>query len=101
MQRQLSRIGIFMIIIMAASFSSVAQIYVTVRPSYQVVTRPVQPSVQYVWIDEEWQPRNGKYVYSGGRWVNPPKKSYMWQPGHWQRNGKRGERWTPGRWRKH
>ena len=41
-----------------------AQVYVSVRPVWHPVVRPVAPSPRHVWIDEEWAWRNGAYVQS-------------------------------------
>lgn len=74
-----------------------AQVYVTVRPAWHHVERPVAPSPRHVWIDEEWEARNGAYVAVGGHWATPPHPGWVWIPGHWQR-AHRGEYWRPGHW---
>jgi hypothetical protein len=100
MQKSLSKIVAFTAIILAVSFSASAQIYVKVRPTYTVVARPPAPSPAHVWVDEEWTPRGGTYVYSGGYWAAPPHPGYFWVRGHWARHGYDGERWVPGHWRR-
>ena len=66
-----------------------------VRPHYE---RVVAPSPRHVWIDEEWEPRGGTYVFVGGRWAEPPRMGMLWVPGHWDRRP-RGEVWVRGHWR--
>jgi len=95
-----SRIAIFTAIIMAFSFSASAQIFVRIRPVHAVVVRPAAPSPRHVWIDEEWAPRGGTYVYTGGHWALPPHPGYIWVGGHWRRHGGDGEYWVPGHWRR-
>jgi len=100
MKKYLTRIAIFSAIIMAASFSASAQIYVKIRPTHAVIVRPPQPSPAHVWIEEEWTGRGGRYEYTGGHWVAPPYRGAIWVPGHWRRHGRDGEMWVPGRWRR-
>jgi WXXGXW repeat (2 copies) len=100
MQKFLSRIAILSVIVMAVSFSASAQVYVRVRPVAPVIVRPVAPSPAHVWIDEEWEPRGGKYVYAGGHWAAPPHPGWMWVSGHWRRHGPEGEQWVRGHWRR-
>ncbi len=75
-----------------------AQIFVRVRPERPHYERVVAPSPRHVWIDEEWEIRGGKYVFVGGRWVEPPHARMIWVPGHW-RNRPRGLVWVPGHWK--
>ena len=79
--------------------STMAQIEVTVRPAIPHYARVVQPSPRHVWIDEEWEPRGGSYVFVGGHWAEPPHPGWMWVGGHWARRG-RGEVWVAGHWRR-
>ncbi len=77
-------------------------IYVKVRPPVPtaVVVRPAQPSPHHVWVAEEWTPRGGTYVYSGGYWAAPPHPGWMWIPGHWKKHTQYGEYWVAGHWRR-
>ena len=87
-----------MLIIGAGSINKVsAQIYVTVRPAWHPVPRPVAPSPRHVWVDEDWQWRGGAYVAVGGHWALPPTPGYIWYGGHWA-HGPRGDRWYAGHW---
>ena|SRR5882762_4578742 len=82
-----------------ASSSAFAQVYVTVRPTYAPVIRPVAPSRTHVWVDEDWEYRGGRYVAVGGHWVAPPHPGWVWIPGRWVHT-RRGWQWMPGRWRR-
>jgi len=80
-------------------YTSNAQIYVKVRPPRPPVVRVAAPSPHHVWIDEEWEPRGGAYVFTGGHWAEPPHPGGRWVPGHWKQTPRRGEVWMPGHWR--
>jgi hypothetical protein len=99
MKKHLMRIAMFAAIVLAVSFYASAQIYVTVHPERPVIVRPVAPSPVHVWIDEEWEAREGRYVFVGGHWAEPPHPGWAWIPGHWKR-GARGEWWVGGHWRR-
>ena len=74
-----------------------AQLIVKVRPEWHPVARPAAPSPRHVWIDEEWEARDGVYVAVGGHWSAPPHPGWVWIPGHWVHED-RGEWWKPGHW---
>lgn len=103
----LSKLNLFkpaicVIMVVGASFatsSAIAQVYVTVRPTYAPVVRPAPPGPAYVWIEEDWAYRNGRYVAVGGHWVAPPRRGMVWIPGRWMQS-RRGWRWIPGHWRR-
>ncbi|MBN9380544.1 MAG: YXWGXW repeat-containing protein [Chitinophagaceae bacterium] len=98
----LCRMGVIAVLTIATcfTFSSVsAQVYVTVRPTYAPVVRPVPPRPNYVWIEEDWAYRGGHYVAVGGHWVAPPRPGVVWIPGRWVQS-RRGWRWIPGHWRR-
>src|ERR1700743_3292361 len=86
-----------MVIFAAGTTAASAQIYVSVRPAWHPVARPVAPSRNHVWIDEEWENRGGHYVAVGGHWAAPPHPGYVWIPGHWAHE-RRGDYWIAGRW---
>ncbi len=92
---------IFLMVAVAVTFgvySSNAQIIVKVRPARPHYERVVAPTPRHVWIDEDWEPRNGTYVFVGGRWAEPPRPRAAWVPGHWARR-RHGDVWIPGHWR--
>lgn len=100
MQKHLSRVAILAFIALIVSFTASAQIYVRIRPVAPVVVRTAAPSPAHVWVGEEWEPRNGQYVYVGGHWAAPPRPGSVWVPGHWRRHDRNGEEWIRGHWRR-
>jgi len=78
--------------------SASAQIYVKVRPVIPIVVATPQPSPDHIWVDEEWEPSGGIYVYGGSHWVSPPHHGYRWQKGYWRRHHGDGEEWVHGHW---
>jgi hypothetical protein len=100
MNQRLSKIAILSLIVLAVSFSASAQVYVKIRPVPPVIVRTAPPSPEHVWIDEEWEPREGKYVYVGGHWIAPPHRGYVWVPGHWNHHERHGEIWVRGHWKR-
>ena len=74
------------------------EVIIRARPERPRYERVAAPSPRHVWIDEEWEPRGGAYVFAGGRWAEPPREGMKWMPGHWaQRPG--GEVWVSGHWK--
>ena len=73
--------------------------FVRVAPPPPVVERRLPaPDARYVWVPgyHRWDGR--AYVWTGGRWVLPPRPHAFWVAGHWDpRPG--GYVWVPGRWR--
>jgi len=90
---------IMVAVLFTVSLSASAQIYVKVRPTHKTIVRPVQPSPEHVWVDEDWKVRGRNYRYTGGHWVRPPHRGYTWVPGHWEQT-RRGDIWIEGRWTK-
>jgi hypothetical protein len=80
------------------SYRSTAQVFIEARPERPHYERIAPPGPRHVWIDEDWEPRNGAYVFIGGRWVEPPQPGGTWMPGHW-RHRRHGWVWIPGHWR--
>jgi hypothetical protein len=102
MNRNLFKLAVVAILAIGASFATStasAQVYVTVRPTYAPVVRPVAPSPRHVWVEEDWAYRGGRYVAVGGHWVAPPRPGAVWIPGRWVQE-RRGWRWIPGHWRR-
>src|ERR1700722_3378225 len=87
-----------MLMIGAGSIKASAQIYVSVRPAWHPIVRPVAPSPRHVWIDEDWKWRAAQYVAVGGHCAVPPNPGWIWYGGHWGHDGRRGDRWYPGHW---
>lgn len=84
-------------IFFAVTSSISAQIYVRARPVFPVIVRPPQPSPVHVWINEEWEPSENSYRFTGSHWESPSQRGYYRTNGHWQ-NNKHGLRWVPGSW---
>ena len=81
-----------------AQVSKAQDIVVCVRPERPHYERVVAPSPRHIWIDEEWEARDGRYVFVGGHWSEPPDPGWMWVPGCWKESP-RGSFWVRGRWR--
>ena len=86
------------LVLTCGAYTSMAQIVVRIRPERPHYEHPVAPSPRHVWIDEEWEPRGNTYVFSGGRWAEPPHHGERWIPGHWKETPN-GSVWKPGHWR--
>ncbi len=80
-----------------SALSAEAQIYVNVRPVVPAYVRVERPSPRHVWVDEEWVERDGRYVWGGGYWAEPPRPGYLWIGGFW-RHGPRGDIWVHRHW---
>ena len=89
---------ILALILSCGAYTSMAQIEVNIRPERPHYERPAPPSPGHVWIDEEWEPRGGAYVFVGGHWAAPPRPGIAWIPGHWKRRPREWV-WIPGHWR--
>ncbi len=89
-------------IMLAIGFSHAAnaqRIFVKVQPAPRaVVVRPAAPHPNYVWVDGEYIPRGGTYVYREGYWA-APRAGWVWIPGHWV-SDRRGWYWVRGHWRR-
>ncbi len=97
MKQQCNKSFLFVAMLFTITLSASAQIFVKVRPPFQVVTRPPQPNPSYIWVDEEWEPNGKAYRYSGGQWIAPPQTGYYRRPGYWRRSSN-GLTWVKGSW---
>jgi hypothetical protein len=101
MKSKVLKLALLVVVMIAAGSvanQASAQVYVSVRPVWHPVARPVAPSPRHVWIDEEWEARGGTYVAVGGHWAEPPHPGWVWVAGRW-RHGPHGEWWVSGHWR--
>lgn len=96
---------LFMAVSLFAVADSKAQvsagIYIGTRPARPrgvVVVRPPRPTPHHVWVDEEWTPNGGTYVYHAGYWAVPPHPGGVWVKGHWWHRYGRGWKFIPGHW---
>ncbi|HSC54438.1 MAG TPA: hypothetical protein VLC98_12480 [Phnomibacter sp.] len=67
------------------------------RPEAPWVRPAPAPSQWHVWISNEWQWHNGRYVCVPGHWVRPAYTSMRYVPGYWNRT-KHGWVWRQGHW---
>ncbi len=76
------------------------QIFVNIRPSRpaMVVHRPPAPARGHVWVEEDWVPQGGSYVWHGGYWAAPPRPGAVYIAGHWN-HSRKGHVWIAGSWR--
>jgi hypothetical protein len=100
MKKQILKYLLVLFVFVGASQFSYAQtrIYVKVRPTATVITRPAAPHPGYVWIGDEWKGNGASYAHVEGHWV-APKKDYVWVTGHWVHEN-RGYYWMPGHWKR-
>ena len=100
MKKQIFKYLLALFVFIGASQFANAQtrIYVKVRPTATVVTRPEPPRKDYVWVGDEWTVHNGAYVHVAGHWV-APRRGWVWVPGHWATE-RRGDYWIPGHWKR-
>ncbi len=80
------------------NYSYAQEVVVGVRPHVPHFERGRAPSPRHVWVGEEWEPRDGTYVFVGGHWSEPPQPHMAWIPGHWK-DTPRGSVWIAGHWR--
>ncbi len=93
----LKQVRLILLLLLIPFISFTQRLYVQHRPAVPAVDTVEVKMKGYIFIDEEWQPENGRYRYTGCRWVKN-RKGYIWKPGHWKRHPRHGERWIGGRW---
>jgi hypothetical protein len=73
--------------------------YVAEQPIYVESIRPPQPTINHIWINDNWvyNRRTNQYMRNNGNWI-VPNRGRTYQQGQWKYNG-RGHYWVPGRWR--
>ena len=96
MKNTMKFLTVVCIVMCCGTFAASAQIFVTIRPQRQVVVRSAPPQAEYVWVDEDWEWRNGQYVWVGGHWIEP-RPQQVYRPGRWTRSS-HGHTWQAGRW---
>jgi hypothetical protein len=83
----------------ALFFNACAPAYVDTVPTYRETPKPQRPTVNHVWVNDDWrwQRQNRTYIQRNGYWSTPSRgRAYV--PGYWQTKP-RGHRWVSGRWR--
>jgi WXXGXW repeat (2 copies) len=80
-------------------FNACAPAYVDTTPTYREMPKPPRPTVNHIWINDDWrwQRQNRTYIQRNGYWV-VPSRGRVYVPGYWQTRP-RGNHWVPGRWR--
>ena len=86
------------VMVLVAATSVNAQLVIKIRPVAPRIVRVAAPSPRHIWVDEDWRWENNRYVYNGGRWMEPPVGYARWVPGHWKETRRRGWVWKPGHW---
>jgi len=66
-------------------------------PPVRVEVRPEMPGPGYTWIDGYWGTQNGRYVWVGGRWNQPPYEGAYYNHAHYDHTA-RGWEYHEGRW---
>lgn len=96
---RLSKLALALAFSLAFALNSTAQVEfsVRVRPPAPVIVRPAPPSPRHVWVNEDWEWRDGRYIFVGGHWIAPERAGAIWRPGHWARRPS-GWVWVPGHW---
>lgn len=99
MKKLLSKFSAILVLMIALSFTSEAQVIIKVRPAAPAMrARPAIPGPKYVWVNGDYTYRGNQYVYNDGYWAVPPASRTHWVDGRWKhRRG--GWVWIPGHWR--
>lgn len=98
---KLTKTLVLLLLLSLGGAKSYAQFVVRIRPERPVRVinrRPPPPSRDHVWVEEDWVPQNGTYVWHGGYWAAPPRRGAFYVQGHWK-DTRRGTMWIPGHWR--
>jgi hypothetical protein len=88
-----ARIGTFLAVAWAElAMNACGPAYVGVRTA-RPPPRPamgyvgVAPGPGYIWTDGFWDLRGGKWYWSSGRWVLPPRAHAVWVAPRWESRG--------------
>ena len=85
------------ITMMLSLYSCSSGHYVSTQPETVVVTRPVRPNPNYVWVDGDYYWSRGRYVQRQGYWARP-RVGRSYRGGGWMQSP-RGYYWRRGGWR--
>jgi hypothetical protein len=66
-------------------------------PAPRVETPPPPPGPRMVWTPGHWTWERDKYVWLGGKYVEPPREHAAWVAGRWVQRPN-GWLWEEGRW---
>ncbi len=77
---------LFVLVILAMSGASFAQIGISVRigpPALPVYEQPPCPAEGYIWTPGYWAYADDGYYWVPGTWVMAPEVGFLWTPGYW------------------
>ncbi len=67
-------------------------------PAHVDPPKPPNPGGDALWRAGHYQFRNGRYLWTPGAWVNPPRSGLVWVPGFFERTPQ-GGMFVNGHWR--
>jgi hypothetical protein len=79
-------IGTLLVLMLLASVSSFAGVFVSVGfgpPALPVYEQPLCPAAGYIWTPGYWAYGPGGYFWVPGTWVIAPQPGLLWTPGYW------------------
>ncbi len=101
MKKSYIAITLIALFFVGASFQSVAQVVVKVRPvrTNVVVVKPARTN--HIWVKGHWKWKKSihAYVWVGGHYVKK-RRGYFYTQGYWVTARHRGSKWVPGHWRR-
>lgn len=77
---------------------SYSSAYVAPPPPAPYAAMGYAPGPGFVWAAGFWDLRGGRWVWSEGRWMRPPRGHGVWVHPYWESHG-RGYRFHRGYWR--
>ena len=80
------RLALLAAVVLAASASSFAGVFVSVGfapPELPVYVQPVCPAPGYIWTPGYWAYGDEGYFWVPGTWVEAPFVGGLWTPGYW------------------
>jgi hypothetical protein len=83
--------------IAAPAFGQVGIYIGRTPPPLRYEQRGPQPGEGYVWNEGYWGNQGGRYVWVGGRWVQPPYAGAYWSHPHYDHYD-RGWQYHEGHW---
>jgi hypothetical protein len=77
---------LFLVVLMALSAASNAQIGISVSfgpPALPVYEQPICPGDGFMWTPGYWAYGDDDYYWVPGTWIEPPQVGFLWTPGYW------------------
>jgi len=94
---------LFMLVVLAMSAASFAQIGISINfapPALPVYEQPPVPAEGYIWTPGYWAYGEDDYYWVPGTWVMAPQVGFLWTPGYWGW-GNGGYAFNEGYWGPH